>query len=203
VAAVDGDEAATDRLEDEVLQRLKIAQITALSLELGVGGLEALREPARREGDHEKRPRVEEHAENLERRGLMRRLEERRQRENGATEYEADVEGARRARDGKAARAGQKHAGGRHGEHVQKREHRPRAAGGRDDGGDEHGVEDTDQPRDASRPREGIEEHERARGHDHREQGEAEDAAIGAGQEVRRQHLTEHQQQRGHPQPRP
>ena len=102
-----------DRLEDQILERLQVAQILLPGLELLPGGAVSLAETAGHDGDHEKGRRVEEHRDELERRRLLGRVDERRI--SGSTVRATTMPGVEHAaggRDGEPARPGQQHAGG-------------------------------------------------------------------------------------------
>src|SRR5882724_7137291 len=150
VLPVERDQPGADALEDEVLEGLEVAEILLLCLELLPGGAVPFPETAGDDRHDEERRGVEEHRDQLERRRLLGRVEEYAQREHRAADHDPRVQHGRHRRDGEAARPGQQHAGRGDGEHVQEDEDRARAAGGRHDRGDERGVEQADEPREAA-----------------------------------------------------
>ena len=178
VVAVKGDQARAHGLEDEVLERLQVGQILPLGLELLARRPELLRQAAGDDRNGQEGPGVEEHGQELQGGGLLRRVEEHIGREHGAGEDDPGVEHARHARHRQTAGARQEHARAGDRQHVEEAEDGPPAARRGHDGRDEHDVEQAEQPCDGTRLHAGAEEEQDARGDGGDEQREREDDRV-------------------------
>src|SRR5439155_27383250 len=106
VRAVNHDQPGAHALEDEVLERLKVPEILLARRQLPTGRLIALGQTTGDDRHDEKRRGVEEHREEIEGGGFVRRIEEDAQWQDRPAYHDSGVEQAGDRGDGEAARSG-------------------------------------------------------------------------------------------------
>ena len=181
---------------------MQVAEVPLSCLELLAGGAVPLAQPPGYDRDDEQGRGIEEHRDELERRRLLRWIEEGRQREHGAGDHDPGVEHAGHPRDGEAPCARQHDARGGDREHVHEGEDGPRATGGRHDCRDERAVEQTDEPGETARLSRRAEQKHRARRRERDDERESENLAL-ARHEAGRDERRKRQQDERDAEPRP